>query len=92
MEGTRRRYGNRIVYGASMYETVRGADALVILTEWNEFRNPDFERLRECLKQPVIFDGRNLFNTDEVAAKSFVYYSVGRATASADKERIEDRG
>jgi UDPglucose 6-dehydrogenase len=95
MEGTRRRYGGRIVYGASMYETVRGADALVILTEWNEFRNPDFERLRECLKQHVIFDGRNLYNTAEVAAKSFVYYSVGRATASADKgteERVEDRG
>jgi len=83
MEGTRRRYGNRISYGASMYETVRNADALAIMTEWNEFRNPDFERLGECLKNRVIFDGRNLFNTDEVAARGFAYYSIGRATTGA---------
>lgn len=86
MEGTRHRYGGRILYGAGMYETVRGADALVILTEWNEFRNPDFDRLDECLNNRVIFDGRNLFNTDEVAARGFTYYSVGRATTGAGKE------
>ncbi|MEO5928974.1 MAG: UDP-glucose/GDP-mannose dehydrogenase family protein [Candidatus Kapaibacterium sp.] len=85
MEGARRKYGRNVTYGAGMYETVRNADALVILTEWNEFRNPDFERLRECLNNHVIFDGRNLFNTAEVAAKHFTYYSVGRATTSADK-------
>lgn len=83
MEGTRRRYGNRITYGVSMYETIRNADALAIMTEWNEFRNPDFEKLGECLKNKVIFDGRNLFNADEVAARGFVYYSVGRLTTGA---------
>lgn len=84
MEGTRRRYGSRISYGASMYETIRNADTVVILTEWNEFRNPDFDKLRESLLNRVIFDGRNLFNTDEMAARGFTYYSVGRATVFAD--------
>jgi UDPglucose 6-dehydrogenase len=84
MEGTRRRYGNRITYGASMYETARDADTLVILTEWNEFRNPDFERLGECLKNRVIFDGRNLFNNEEMASKGYIYYSVGRGVISVD--------
>ena len=84
IEGTRHRYGNAITYGASMYETAKGADALVLLTEWNEFRNPDFDRLAECLKQRVMFDGRNLFSTVEMAARGYTYYSVGRAMVPAD--------
>jgi len=80
MEGARRRYADRIRYGASVYETARDADALVVLTEWNEFRNPDFGRLKECLSAPVIFDGRNLFDGDDVSARGFDYYSVGRPT------------
>lgn len=84
MEGARRRYGNSITYGASMYETARGADALVILTEWNEFRNPDFDRVGECLKQKVIFDGRNLFNAADMAAHGYTYYSVGRGLVPVD--------
>ncbi|HVZ40607.1 MAG TPA: UDP-glucose/GDP-mannose dehydrogenase family protein [Candidatus Kapabacteria bacterium] len=79
MEGTRRRYGTRIVYASSMYETIKGADALAILTEWNEFRNPDFGRVTEALKQRVIFDGRNLFNSEEMAGRGYTYYSIGRA-------------
>jgi UDPglucose 6-dehydrogenase len=85
MEGARQRYGDRIHYGASMYETVRNADALMIATEWNEFRNPDFDRLKECLREPVIFDGRNLFNAAEIAEKGFLYLSVGRAPVDADR-------
>jgi UDPglucose 6-dehydrogenase len=85
MEGARHQYGDRITYGASMYETVRDADVLVIVTEWNEFRNPDFDRLKECLREPVIFDGRNLFNGAEIARKGFKYVSVGRAIAGAGK-------
>ncbi len=80
MEGARRRYADRIRYGASMYETLRDAEALVILTEWNEFRNPDFDRVRECLARPVIFDGRNLFTGEDIVARGFQYYSVGRLT------------
>lgn len=77
-EGTRHRYGNRIEYGGGMYPTVAGADALLILTEWSEFRSPDFSRLKESLIEPVIFDGRNLLNGPDVTALGFSYYSVGR--------------
>lgn len=77
-EGTRRRYGDRIEYGEGMYPTVEGADALLILTEWSEFRSPDFKRLENSLKEPVIFDGRNLLHGPEVKERGFSYYSVGR--------------
>ena len=77
-EGTRRRYGDRIEYGDGMYPTVEGADALLILTEWSEFRSPDFDRMKGGLKEPVIFDGRNLLHGPEVLELGFSYYSVGR--------------
>ena len=78
MEGTRNRYGDRIEYGNGMYETVKGADALLVLTEWSEFRSPDFGRLKETLNEPVIFDGRNLLYGPDVVALGFRYFSVGR--------------
>ncbi len=84
-EGGRKRYGSRVEYGATMYETVKNADALIIATEWNEFRNPDFSRLAELMKEKVIFDGRNLFNAEEVGSRGFVYYSVGRPSHGANK-------
>lgn len=77
-EGARRRYGDRIEYGDGMYATVAGADALLILTEWSEFRAPDYRILRESLVEPVIFDGRNLLHGPDVIALGFSYYSVGR--------------
>jgi UDPglucose 6-dehydrogenase len=85
MEGARARFGDRVQYGSSMYETVRNADALVIFTEWNEFRNPDFNRLKECLSEPTIFDGRNLFDANDIGARGFKYVSVGRAVTGAGK-------
>jgi UDPglucose 6-dehydrogenase len=60
------------------YDAVRGADALAIVTEWQEFRSPDFERLGELLKQPVIFDGRNLYDPAMVSRFGLSYYAVGR--------------
>ena len=62
------------------YETVRGADALVISTDWDEFKTPDFDKLKTLLKSPVIFDGRNLYKTSQMERLGFVYHSVGRAT------------
>jgi UDPglucose 6-dehydrogenase len=82
MEGSRRRYGDRIQFGAGMYETSRGADALVILTEWTEFRSPDFNTLRENLSDRVIFDGRNLLDGAEIVAEGFRYYGVGRTLSA----------
>jgi len=69
---------DRIEYAANAYEALEGADALVVVTEWNEFRFPDFERIRSLLKAPVIFDGRNVYDPVQMAAMGFVYTSIGR--------------
>jgi UDPglucose 6-dehydrogenase len=66
-----------------MYECARGADALVISTDWDEFKSPDFGRLAESLKGKVIFDGRNLYQRGRMAELGFTYYSVGRAAVKA---------
>jgi UDPglucose 6-dehydrogenase len=60
------------------YEAARGADALAIVTEWREFRSPDFERLKEILKSPVIFDGRNLYDPAMVSRFGLTYHAIGR--------------
>lgn len=78
MKNTKGRYGDRISYGDGMYDAIDGADALVILTEWSEFRNPDFDRVETLLNAPVIFDGRNVLNGLEVVERGFTYHSVGR--------------
>ena len=62
----------------SAEEALRGADALAIVTEWQEFRSPDFERMKQLLKQPVIFDGRNLYDPDFVKREGFQYFAIGR--------------
>jgi UDPglucose 6-dehydrogenase len=78
LENARRIFGDRISYHKANYEALSGADALIILTEWNEFRHPNFQRIRSMLKQPVIFDGRNLYEPDLIKALEFKYYSIGR--------------
>ncbi len=78
MQEARRRYGDRIEYGANNYEVAAGADAVLILTEWNEFRSPDFPRLKELLHRPVVFDGRNLYDPAVMRQHGFIYYSIGR--------------
>ena len=78
MPKVRQEFGNKIRYCESAYEALDGADALVIATEWNEFRRPDFERMKRSMADPVIFDGRNLFSPDRMAQRGFIYYCVGR--------------
>ncbi len=78
LENARRIFGDRVSYHAINYDTLTGADALLIMTEWNEFRHPNFQRLRAALKQPVIFDGRNLYDSALMRALDFKYYSIGR--------------
>lgn len=73
--------GNKIGYGETQYECLVDADALVIATEWNEFRTPDFLKIVKLMRNKVIFDGRNLFDTDGIKDLGFFYESVGRATA-----------
>ena len=73
-----RLYGGAIEVCERRDDTLPGADGLVIVTEWHEFRSPDFRALRKALKEPVIFDGRNLYNPDDLDRLGFTYYSIGR--------------
>jgi UDPglucose 6-dehydrogenase len=71
-------FGNRITYAASNYDALKGADCLAIVTEWNEFRRPDFTRMRSLMRSAVVFDGRNIFTPDEMKQSGFAYHSIGR--------------
>ena len=71
-------FDKRIRFAAHSYDALKGADALGILTEWNEFREPDFRRMRALMRAPVIFDGRNLFDLAQMRALGFSYHSIGR--------------
>lgn len=75
-------FGKQLTYGLDEYQTLDGADALVIVTEWSLFRNPDFEKMKNSLKSPVIFDGRNLYNLDKMQELGFYYSSIGRQLVS----------
>jgi len=81
MPAVRKQLGDRIRYEESNYDTAEGADALVLVTEWNEFRRPSFDRLKKIMRQPVIFDGRNIWNPAEVRAAGFTYSGIGRGKA-----------
>jgi UDPglucose 6-dehydrogenase len=71
-------FGDRITLCQRSYDALAGADALAIVTEWNNFREPDFSKMRELMKSPVIFDGRNIFAPEQLRALGFTYYSMGR--------------
>jgi UDPglucose 6-dehydrogenase len=72
-------FGKRITYAASNYDALRNADALAIVTEWSEFRRPDFGRMRQLMRAPIVFDGRNLFTPAQMKQNGFSYYSIGRS-------------
>lgn len=78
IENVQKLYGDKISYASKPMETLKDADALAINTEWDEFRNPDFKKMKSTLKGNVIFDGRNLYEPAAVASHGFVYYSIGR--------------
>jgi len=78
MEEMKRKIGNGIRYYDNNYEALKGADALVVVTEWNDFRRPDFDRMKSLMKQPIIFDGRNIYDPKVMAERGFVYYGIGR--------------
>jgi UDPglucose 6-dehydrogenase len=71
-------FGNRIAICERSYDALAGADALAIVTEWNEFREPDFEKMRALLKSPVVFDGRNIYSPGHMRELGFTYFSIGR--------------
>jgi UDPglucose 6-dehydrogenase len=78
---TRGLLGNRIDYAETNYDALPGADALVVVTDWNEYRHPDFERVKRTLKQPVIVDGRNLYDVEKMREMGVRYHSIGRPSA-----------
>lgn len=78
MENVRSKYGEKLNYAPSMYEAAKNADMLIISTEWSIFRTPDFNKLKSNLKEPIIFDGRNLYDISEMANEGFHYFSIGR--------------
>jgi UDPglucose 6-dehydrogenase len=71
-------FGSRITLVDKSYDALKGSDGLALLTEWNEFREPDFARMRKLMKSPVIFDGRNIYNPETMKEQGFTYYSIGR--------------
>ena len=81
-------YGDKIIYSDRQYGALEQADALAIVTEWNEFRNPDFEVMMRLMRQPVIFDGRNLYDPARMASLGFIYQGIGRAPAERQVEVV----
>ena len=77
LENVRRELGDRITYCDHHYDLCDGADAIAIVTEWNEFRSPDFDDIKLKMKSPVIFDGRNLYDRTKMAARGFYYSGIG---------------
>jgi UDPglucose 6-dehydrogenase len=80
MENVKKIYGSKITFVENQYHALENSDALLIATEWGAFRNPDFDRIKNSLKAPKIFDGRNLFDLDEMNGKGIYYESIGRET------------
>ncbi|HEY3380369.1 MAG TPA: UDP-glucose/GDP-mannose dehydrogenase family protein [Vicinamibacterales bacterium] len=71
-------FGSRVTFVDKSYDALVGADALALVTEWNEFREPDFAKMRKLMRTPVVFDGRNIYNREQMKADGFTYFAVGR--------------
>lgn len=84
-EETRKLLGDRISYADVNYDALVAADALVIVTDWNEYRHPDFKRVKSMLKRPIIVDGRNLYEPEQMAKLGFTYCSIGRSTVGVEE-------
>jgi len=78
MENAKKIFKNKISFGNDMYSAAEGAEAVFLITEWQEFRLPDFKKLRRIMRTPVIFDGRNIYDPKELKKEGFIYYGIGR--------------
>jgi UDPglucose 6-dehydrogenase len=83
MHEAKRRVGDRINYAESNYDALNGADALVVVTDWNEYRHPDFARIKSALRRPILVDGRNLYDFSKMQSLGFTYLSFGRGRERA---------
>jgi len=82
MDETKRILGDKIEYATDQYEAVINADALVLVTEWSEFRMPNFRVMEKLLKGKVIFDGRNIYDPEEMEENGYIYYAIGTGKQS----------
>ena len=87
MDECRRRLGDRVEYAGDMYAAAKGADAILLMTEWKQFRMPDWKSIRSLMHIPVVIDGRNIYDSDELAACGFLYSCIGRRPSSVEKYR-----
>lgn len=87
MDNARALLGDRVTYCPDAYEALSGAEGLLIFTEWPEYHSPDFDRIRAALRQPLIFDGRNIYDPAAMARRKFEYYSVGRPPVGVAQAR-----
>ena len=78
MDECRRRVGDKVTYAADMYEAVDGADALLMLTEWKQFRMPQWDKVKELMKKPLVIDGRNIYDPESMFEAGFTYSCIGR--------------
>jgi UDPglucose 6-dehydrogenase len=85
MDNVKSVLGNQIHYADNQYAALQNADALLVATEWGAFRNPDFDKIKSALKNPVIFDGRNIYELEQMKNMGFTYYSVGRQIIDSSK-------
>lgn len=83
VESAKEIFGNKITYSKSAFEALNDADCMLLLTEWNEFRRPDFDKIKSLMKNYVIFDGRNQYNSKRLLEKGFEYYQIGKQTDKA---------
>jgi len=78
MPNVKQMYGNKIEFCENAYDALDGADALAVITEWNEFRTPDFNRMKKLMKSDTVFDGRNIYDPKSMKEMGFNYYAIGR--------------
>jgi UDPglucose 6-dehydrogenase len=78
MNNVKKQLGGKIEYCANAYDALKTADALIVATEWNEFRTPSWDRVKSLLSNPVIFDGRNIYRPELVREQGFTYYGIGK--------------
>jgi UDPglucose 6-dehydrogenase len=86
VEACKRVLADRITYASDSMGALQGAEALIVCTDWPEFAQPDFEAVRHAMREPVVFDGRNMYRTDHMRDLGFTYHSVGRHAVNAPKK------
>ena len=79
MDNARAELGDSVFYAKDNYEVLEGVDGLAIITEWNQFKSPDFDKMKELMKEPIVFDGRNILNVTDIRSKGFTYFGIGKS-------------